>query len=207
MNTSKNIPPMNSPDNFDQKLIAQQSINAAFRENYQKEIAAMLETKMTPAQRKIHIPRILITLACMFMFGTIALGGMFRPPLPVPVRVGAGILALLAPFWAAVLLRRFLRGTIDHAAQQRARAFRSRISPAVRILLAFMIIYMIMNAQHIADPTEALKTMALGITFLLLLISVGIQNQILISRQKTEEKILELQLQVAELAEKLNKSP
>lgn len=185
---------MEPKTNFREQLLAAEPITSAYREKYQKELKNMLEKKLS----KTRIVGLVIVL--MFCFIETIRGGWelaahWTQHNWTMVLVRFGGLIFLAG-WAILIISSLKKGNWNQ---------KSNPKWAAMLTLGFLILLAVssMNLSEYTDPIKGLRMLAFTIIFIGLFMPAIIQNWIHQAQLKTEERLLELQCQVAELSERL----
>ena len=191
-------PPDQTPrtDNFADQLIAAQHIEPTLRQRYEQEMKAMLEQPLNKTRKTSFILSAVISAVMMVML-TIAALSSHRAP--IGVRIGIGLGAVYAAGWLVLTIRILRRGAV-HARKD---------SPAMSALpwvfaVALMTLMLLMTGQR-ADSVRSVWMVLFSLTFLLMASMFLIQQSISDARLKVEERLLEVQLRIAELAEEMKK--
>jgi len=182
------------PSSFDQQLIAAQKVDETLRERYEKEVKTMFEqTLSTPKKVAFSIQSV----------GSIAMIGFFTymatKPIPPLARVGFLVGIVFAAGWLIVLMRMVLRGKMNLKKDSNAMAGMTWGFTVILVTL-----FMLQGGQH-PERINSVFMVLTGVVFLIgaavFMLQQGIQN----ARMKVEERMLELQYQLAELADELKK--
>ena len=187
---------MNEHTLFRERLLASEPMTPALRERYEREVGMLIERKLTAPYRWGIIALIIVMLAQAGFFGyaTFAFTG-----LPVLGRIGFGVGVLFALSFAGVLLSILRRGSVN------VKTHPSVIVGITWVFLVIMITLFMIIAGRITDPTRGMSMVLNGLVFLTFGVVFLLQNTINQAQLKTKEKLLEIELRIVELAEKLGK--
>jgi uncharacterized membrane protein YidH (DUF202 family) len=180
----------------DRLLSAEKSLPT---EKYRKEMADLQERKLSPAQRTIIAIVAAGTLVAAVYIGWLAA----TPPrnLPMLARLGLGLGAICSFALAAVAAGAVKRGKM-----------RRKIDPNQMVTIIFVAVVvfapmMLGLMDQVADVAKRVEIGSSALLFFgmgcfLLLITRGEQMEL-----RTREKLLEIELQVQQLAEEIRRSP
>lgn len=182
---------------FRERLLASESTTPALRERYEREVHMLLEKKLT-APRRWGIYAILAVLAAQVaIFGY----ALFIPEeFPILGRIGFGVGVLFALAFAAVLVSVLKRGSVN---------LKDHPNTMIGIMWGFLVIMItlfMLVAGRLSDPTTGISMVLNGLVFLTFGVVFFLQNTVNQAQLKTEEKLLEIELRIAELAELMKKS-
>ncbi|MEA2711438.1 MAG: hypothetical protein QOF78_4039 [Phycisphaerales bacterium] len=183
-------------ENFADQLIAAQRVEPTLRQRYEQEMKAMLEQPLTKT-RKITFTLSAILCTIMMVLLTIAAVSSHRAP--IGVRIGLGLGAVYAAGWLIMVVRIIRRGALNLRSDSQ---MMSAWPWVFTVTLVTLILFM--TGQR-ADSVRSVWMLLFGLTFLLMASMFLIQHWITEARMKVEERLLEVQLRVAELAEQLSK--
>jgi protein-S-isoprenylcysteine O-methyltransferase Ste14 len=182
---------MTSP-RFDEQLIAAQRVDDTLKRRYEQEITNMLEQKLnTPA--KISFIASVVVSVVMAVALTIAAAS--TPSLKPLHRLGIALGAVYAAAWVVISIRVLRRGAIH---MWRDASLMGAL-PWVFTVLLVMIIMIATGGK--TDSVRSVWMMLYGLIFLLMGAVFLLQYMINAARAKVEERLLETQLRIAELAE------
>lgn len=180
---------------FDKKLIELEKANLNYREKYEKEKKKMFEKNLTLFGRVLYA---LLGLT-VFLFGLFYLVmGILRPmKLTFSGRIIIGILGMICLSFSVLALLIAIKGTIKLKIHPMAIAC---------MMFAFVIIMLagvMSRAERFTEPLWSIQVITYGIVFLLITSLLVILNRIQQSEYNTREKLLEIELHLAELFEKI----
>jgi hypothetical protein len=191
-------PPEQTPRDrkFADQLIAAQQVEPTLRQRYEQETKAMLEQPLTKTRKTSFI---LSAGVCVVMMVMLTIAALSSHRAPIGVRIGVGLGALYAAGWLVLTLRILRRGTFQVRGDSRLMSSLPWI-----FTVALMTLMLLMTGQR-ADSVRSVWLVLFALTFLLMASVFLIQHSIGEARLKLEERLLEVQLRVAELAEELKK--
>ena len=177
---------------FGNVLAELQPVSAGMKEKYQREIQAMYEKQLTGYRRGVWLVAAVMGVGFAMLFGTMAV--IMPEGFPLLGRLGFAAGALFGLGWTVLGLRIFRRGSLNLKVVTLAAAGMGWGLP-----LTVAIILMISAPDTLAGlrtVVSALAYLVMGAVFLL-------QYVIERSEYKTREKLLEIELRLAELAERV----
>lgn len=177
---------------FRDKLIESEPINPTFKQKYEREVKAMLEKKLTKIQKIGYTFATLLGIGFTIIFATVAIIGT---ELPFLARLGFGFGAIFGLVWAGFTGWILKKGEINLKSHPTA-----MVGMTWGFTIIMVVIYMFL-APKAADPTKGIHMLIIGLIFLVQAAAFMISNRIDQAQLKTQEKLLELELRIAELAE------
>ena len=190
-----------NPPNFgrlDEQLLAAQRVDHSLRQRYETEIANMLEQKLNKTRR---ISFIASAIVCTIMMIALAIAAASTPNLPAAARVGLALGAVYAAGWLVMSVRILRRGSMHLRTD-------SKLMSAWPWTFAIMFVTVLMFATGArADSVRSVWLLLFGLIFLLMASMFLIQYWISDARLKVEERLLEMQLRIAELSEQIRSRP
>jgi hypothetical protein len=186
------------PKDFAQRLVAAQHVDSTLRQQYEREVKTMLEKKLTLATKTLHWFVGLLSAAMAVSFAVVAIIGKV---LPWEARLGFAVGTLFASAWTFLMIRTIRRGTINLRFDEEAQAGFSWGFVVILVTL-FMLI-----GGRLPDKLTGISMVVNGLVFLIGAAVFLLSHVINESRMKLEERLLETQLKIAELAEELKKRP
>jgi hypothetical protein len=188
---------MNSvPNDFRERLIRCESVTPAHRQQYEKEMRAMLEKQLTGVRRWVWGLAALMGVGFAVLFGTVAV--MMPAEFPLWGRLGFAAGALFGVGWAALGIRVLRRGSIHLKLDTGAAAGMAWALP-VTLLTLFMV--------SAPDDVIGLRMILCGLVFLVMGVAFLLRHVIELSELKTREKLLQIEYRVAELSERIGALP
>ena len=183
-------------NDFTDKLLAAQRIEPTLRQRYETEMKAMFDQTLTRT-RKISFSLSIAICAVMTVLLTIA--ALSTTSAPPPMRIGLGLGALYALGWLIMSARVLRRGTFQPRTDWRA------MSAWPWVFMATLVVVVLIATGRQKDSVKSVWMLLYALTFLVMASMFLIQYWIGEARMKVEERLLEVQLRVAELAEELKK--
>lgn len=183
---------------FADELIAAQHVEPTLRQRYEQEMQAMLDQPLTKTRKMSFI---LSAIVCTVMMVMLTIAALSSHRAPIGVRIGVGLGAVYAAGWLVLMLRILRRGTFQVRGDSRLMSSLPWI-----FTVALMTLMLFMTGQR-ADSVRSVWLVLFALTFLLMASVFLIQYSIGDARLKLEERLLEVQLRVAELAEEMKKRP
>ena len=184
--------------NFADELIAAQHVEPTLRQRYEQEMKTMLEQPLTKTRKMSFI---LSAVVCTVMMVMLTIAALSSHRAPIGVRIGVGLGAVYAAGWLLMTLRILRRGTFHVRGDARLMSSWPWI-----FTVALMTLMLLMTGQR-ADSVRSVWLVLFALTFLLMASVFLIQHAIGEARLKLEERLLEVQLRVAELAEEMKRRP
>ena len=185
-----------SNHDFSDKLLSAEQTTPAFRERYEKEIRAMLEKTLTPAQRIGWGFSTVMSAVFVIVFTWAAIVGR---ELPVMMRAAFGLGALVALVWVIMGGKIVLRGKMNRRTHPNAFT-----GTAWGMVLTVQIVILMIGGEH-PDSVKSVYMALYGLTFLLMGAMFLLTNRIEQSELNMKEKLLGIELRLAEIAESLPK--
>jgi hypothetical protein len=184
-----------SNNNFSDRLISLEQDNPSFRERYEKEIKRMLEKTLTPIQRFAFGFTAVICAGFAVFFAYIGL--VTARELPVLIRAGFGLGVLFGVAWAVIGGKIALRGKMNRRTQPNALN-----GMAWAFVVLMQTIYLLAGGAH-PDRVVSVFMVLFGLTFMLGGAVFLLTNRIEQSELNMKEKLLGIELRLAEIAEDL----
>jgi len=185
----------NARKEFRDRLVAMEQITPSLEERYQKETKAMFEKKLTRPMNLAWIGAGILGIGFVVLFGAAAVMAPREFPMLGRLMFVAGAVFGLA--WAALAAVIVRRGSINLKSDGKAAAGMTWcflvLLTTVTLLLASKHPNRIVGVHMICG---VLPFLIMGTVFM-------IQYRIQEAELKTREKLLEIELRIAELAEKL----
>lgn len=185
-------------NNFSDRLISVEQTSPAFQERYEREVKAMLEKTLNPIQRFMFGFTAVICAGFAVFFAYIGL--VTARELPVLIRAGFGLGVLFGVIWAIIAGKIAKTGKMNRRTQPNALN-----GMAWAFVVIMQTIYLMIGGQH-PDRTVSVFMVVSGLTFLLGGAVFMIANRIEQSELNTREKLLGLELRLADIAEKMEKA-
>jgi hypothetical protein len=191
-------PPDQTPrtDNFADQLIAAQHVEPTLRQRYEQEMKTMLEQPLTKTRKMSFI---LSAVVCTVMMVMLTIAALSSHRAPIGVRIGVGLGAVYAAGWLVMMIRILRRGAVH------ARKDSTMMSAWPWVFAVALVTLILVMTGPRADAVRSVWILLFGLTFLLMASMFLIQQWIGEARLKVEERLLEVQLRVAELAEEMKR--
>jgi len=178
---------------FADELLAAETLTPSYREKYEREIAEMIEKKLTARSRVWLWLCMCAGLAFSGVFGY-AILATTQPN--VMATVGLSTCVVFGLAWAVVMAWTLKRGSVD-----------MRVHPMATAGLswAFVVIVMTMLIVESGEnrSIESVGAVVNGLAFLVMAAMFLISARIHQSELRTREKLLEIELKLGEVAERL----
>jgi MFS family permease len=175
------------------RLIAVEQPSAHDREKLNQELHAMLTRELTFRRRFVFAIVAVLALAGALLCGFLALT---EPDLPIVPRIGLGTGTLFGIGWMVVAARLAWRGTMD------ARMDSRRIAAMVWIFTVLMMVFFLIVGMSSEDRLLGLTMIANGLAFLIGAAVYWLTHRIEQAELAVREKLLRIELRLAELCEK-----
>jgi len=180
---------------FRDRLVKMEQKTAGLQDKYQEEIKVMFETQLTRRMKWEWIVTGILSIGFVVLFGTAAI--MAPSDFPVLGRLLFGSGAVFGLAWAvlaAVILR---RGSVNVTSHGKAAA-----GMAWCFAVLLMAAVLVLASKH-PDRIVGLHMICGVVPFLIIGAVFLLQYRIQEAELKTREKLLEIELRIAELAETL----
>lgn len=185
---------MSRRDSFTDRLLGSEAMTPSLRERYEREVMAMLEKTLTPAQK---VGFGFTTLACLGWAAFCGYSAVTQSSWPVFVRVSFGFGSLFGLIGAMLVGKAFLRGRVHRRATPNA------ITGMVwGFVVVMMTLFLIFSGRQ-PDAVKSVYMIVSGLVYLVFASVFMITNRIDQAQIKTEEQFLEIKLRLAEIAEKV----
>ena len=187
---------MNKSDkDISNQLLGIEQWDPVYQERYRKELQKMLEKKLTGVRRWEYIFWIVLGIGFTILFGTVAI---IARELPLLARVGFAFGAVFGLAWACLAGSIVKRGVFDLRAHPKAMAGLGWVVALTVVILAML------AGIKLADPIKGVQMVVNGLVFLMIAAVFMIFNRIDQAELNTREKLLEIELHLAEIAEKIS---
>lgn len=177
-------------DSFRDQLLKLEQTTPDLKVRYDTEINAMFEKQVSGTRRWIWLGCALFGAGFAILFGTLAIMAPTEFPLGARITFAAG--ALFGIGWLVLGLKVFWRGSIDLK-------FDSATYAGMAWALPVTIVTILMVSAP--DSIVGLRMIVSGMVFLVMGLAFLLRHVIEQSELKTREKLLEIEYQLAELAE------
>jgi hypothetical protein len=192
---------MNENNDFRDRLVSAQQFTPAYRENYRKGLESMLTRRLTPTRRIVCAALAVSGLCAAVSFGVQAVAQRSNGEYAAWGRAAFGVMALWGLAWAALLGAMAIRGTVN------LRKDRQAIAGLRWFFFVFVgILLMLVGGLQLKyEPGSSSPVFAavIGLGFLVYGALVVIHNLVQQSELNVREKLLEIELKLAEMSEML----
>lgn len=176
-----------------ERLLAVEPLSHSTRQQLEKELHAMFVQQLTTSRRIVLGVVAVVALASAFVCGSLALT---ETDLPTLARVGLATGTLFGLAWAVQLARTCWRGALDLKVDARRQA------QMVWTFTLLMVIFFVMVGGSAQDQMKGLLMILNGLVFLICAAVYWISYRVEQAELNTRERLLQLELRLAELAEK-----
>lgn len=182
----------NSHDNFRARLLKSERFNPEFKEKYNREVAMLLEKKLTAPRKWAMITLIAVMLgqAAFFLYAVIAFSA-----LPLLGHIGFGVGVLFSLSFAVLLFSIVRRGSINIKSDS------NWYAGLIWVFLVIMITLFMLLAGSMHDTARGISMVLNGLVFLIFGVVFLLQNTITQANLKLQEKLLEIEFRLAEMKE------
>jgi cation transport ATPase len=187
-------------DNFSDRLISVEQANPAFQERYEKEIKKMLEKTLTPIQRVSFAISGVMTAAMACLFAYLAIFGLtIKGPgsMLMLTRAILGLGTVFCVVWAVMVWKIVAKGAMNR------RTHPNTLNGMVFVLQTFIATILLVGSGMHPNLVSSVYTAVFAVMVLLSGVGTLVTNRIEQSALKTEEKLLGIELRLAEIAEAL----
>jgi choline-glycine betaine transporter len=171
---------------------AHESMTASLRERYEREMDMMLEKRLT-APRRWGIAALIVLLLAQATFFIYAI--VTFSDLPVLAKTGFGVGVLFTLSFVALLTHVLRRGSVN------IKTHPSAITNIMWVFLVIMITLFMLLAGQLSDPAKGMSIVLNGLVFVVFGVVFYLANLINQAQIRTQEKLLEIELRIAELRE------
>jgi len=185
----------NESSRFSDRLVESDQMTPACRDKYEKELKAMLLKTLTPAQRIGWWFSTLMCVGFFVAFGYFAVTA--TKELPVLVRGSFALGSIFGLAMAIVAGRVAWKGVMHRKIHPNALT-----GGAWAFLVIFTVIMLLVTGKH-PDSVRSVYMVLSVLVYFLMGVAFMITNRIDQTYIRTEEKFLQLEWMLAELAEKL----
>jgi choline-glycine betaine transporter len=183
---------MHTAPPFRDRLVAHESMTASLRERYEREMDMMLEKRLT-APRRWGIAALIVLLLAQATFFIYAI--VTFSDLPVLAKTGFGVGVLFTLSFVALLTHVLRRGSVN------IKTHPSAITNIMWVFLVIMITLFMLLAGQLSDPAKGMSIVLNGLVFVVFGVVFYLANLINQAQIRTQEKLLEIELRIAELRE------
>jgi hypothetical protein len=184
---------MNDRTAFRDQLLAVEPISPDFREKLEKELRTMFIRQLSLPGRIFFG---VIAIFCLAIAGLCGYLAVMQTELPTVARVGLGIGTLFGLTGAVLLARVLRRGALNLKIDNR------RIAAMVWVFTVLMMTCFLMLGMSMENRVNGVLMIAYGLTFLVCAGVFLVVYRVEQAEFSLREKLLELELRLAELSEK-----
>jgi hypothetical protein len=184
------------PDNFRDRLIAQQQSDESLRRRYEQQLDSAFERPMTAPERIKDCINVAASLGFIVLFTYAA---TMRTDFSVEKRSISAALIAASALFGAFKLRRLLRGTINVRFDRRAKKW---------VWIGEMIVAALLMFRLYVKAPDTTHTIIVLLSLILVGVVVcAVQMRMLLAKLqwKCEEQNLELRYRIAQLSEQISK--
>ncbi len=149
--------------------------------------------------RELRTPRriafSIVAIVSLVMAGVCGLLSLTEPELPLAARVGLGVGTLFGLAWSVVLSRILWRGALDLKVDNRM------IAAMVWGFTVLMMVLFLFLGMSVEDRLKGILMISYGLAFLIAAAVHWLTHRIEQAELATREKLLQLELRIAELLE------
>jgi len=175
------------------RLLAVEPLSSNAKQQLQQELHIMFVRELTITRRVAFGIVAMVALISAAVCGSLALT---EPNLPTLARIGLSVGTLFGLAWAAVSARICWRGVLDAKLDSR------RIAAMVWVFTVLMMVFFLMVGMLAKDRLLGLMMIANGLAFLIGAGVYWLTYRIEQAELNTREKLLQIELRLAELSEK-----
>jgi len=184
-----------SGKSFRDQLLKAEHPDPTYREKYEKEVRAMLEQKLTGGKRLAYIATAAMGIGFALLFGTLAI--ILPKGFPIWGRFIFATGAIFGLAWAVLAGGIVRKGVIKLKTDPKAMA---GLSWGLCVIVTTVLM---VSQRKFPDPITGVSALVTGLIFLVMAAVFMIFNRIDQVGLKTQEKLLEIEYRLAELAERV----
>jgi len=184
------------PDNFRDRLIAQQETDESLRRRYEQHLDSTFERPMTASEKINDALNVAASLGFIAFF---AYAAAMRTDFSTEKRSISAALIVASLLYGVFRLRRLLRGTINVRFDRRAKRW---------VWIGEVIVAALLMARLYVKEPDTTHTIIVLLSLILLGVVVcAVQMRMLFAKSqwKSEEQNLELRYRIAQLSEQISK--
>jgi hypothetical protein len=181
---------------FRDKLLALEIANPTFKEEYERQVKAMVEQRLTGAKKCQIIALLVLSLCLGDFFGTLAV--IAPEDFPLWGRLGFGIGALFSLAFVIMYVRILWKGSLNLKKDNMELAWTSWGGVVIAGTLALVV------SPRLPDRIVAVWLLVYLLFFLVMAGVFLLRAFIERSELNTREKLLEIQCRLAELSERID---
>jgi hypothetical protein len=175
------------------RLLAVEPLSPDSSQQLQEELHAMFTRELSTTRRGIFGA---VSVFALISAGVCASLALAEPNLPMLARSALGVGTLFGLAWAAMGVRICWRGTLDLKLDAR------RIAGMVWTFTLLMVVFFLIVGMSAEDHVKGLLMIANGLVFLICAAVYWLNYRIEQAELNTRERLLQLELRLAELVEK-----
>ncbi|MFA6241638.1 MAG: hypothetical protein WC655_11960 [Candidatus Hydrogenedentales bacterium] len=179
-----------------EQLLAQEKPSANWELRYRKEMEAMMERNLKPWERVLYV---LVTIMCLSFFVVFGVAAVLSwGDLPLLSTIGFALGSLFGLAFALISIGVMKRGRFNFKRDT------GKITGLVWIFMIGMMTIFLVQGQQMKDTGKGTQLILVGLVFFVTFGVVGmLQYNIQQSELRVRESMLKIELQLAELAERL----
>jgi MFS family permease len=178
---------------FGDRLLAVEPLTIDSRQKLETELRSMFVRELTTTRRTMFAIVAVVALASAGICGWLA---ATEPTLPIVARIGLATGTLFGLAWTAIGARLSLRGTLDLRIDNR------RIAAMVWTFTTLMMVFFLIVGMSSEDRLLGLMMIGNGLAFLISAAVYWLTHRIEQAELNTRERLLQLELRLAEFCEK-----
>ncbi|HET6455426.1 MAG TPA: hypothetical protein VFI02_13565 [Armatimonadota bacterium] len=184
-------------ERFSDRLVESEQMSPGCRERYEREVKAMLETRLTPIQRFTFGFTALVGIGFLVVFGYLAI---MASELPALARGGFALGSIFGLVWGIVAGRVAWKGVMHR------RNIPNALTGMVWGLIVFVTVGTLLVTGKHPDSVRSVYMVLSVLVYFVMGVAFVITNRIDQTFIRTEEKFLQLELKLAEIAERIGES-
>ncbi len=184
-----------NPPAFRDQLLEADRISPELEEKYRKELQAMLEKELSMPKKMVFS---LVTVAALVSGCLCAFLAATEPELPAAARIALAVGSLFAVAWVTSMIAVLRRGKLHVKTDSR------RIAVMVWTFTVLAMVFWLYLGMTAEDQVKGVQMILYGLTFLIAAAVYWLSYMIERSELTTRERFLELELRLAEMAERRN---
>ena len=194
---------MSHHDTFADRLMAAEHVDAKRKERYEMEMRKILSQTLTPARRTAYAVGAVFGLLVGVDFGVLAVTLHITGAYALFGRAVFAVLAVLTLAWGALAGRIAIRGTVDLTKDRTAVA---RLVWYFSVLISVVALLVGGLELRYGSGKWSAFTAVIGLAYLIAGALFVIRNLVQQSELRIREKLLEIDLRLADMDEEMRKS-
>lgn len=186
----------NSPTqdhNFSKRLVSIDPIPSDLKSDIQQELNTMFERKLTLPRR---ISFTIVSVLALISAAVCGFLAITEPELPALGRIGLSVGTLFGMAWAAIGIRILNKGTLDPRGDNKV------IAAMAWNFTVLMVVFFLIGGMTMADRLLGIMMIGQALAFLIAAAVVWLSYRIEQCELSTREKLLQIELMLAELHER-----